>query len=86
MVTKYLTLFCIICVLIATSEVRAKKEGAISPQPIEAEFSPEFVKYYNRGLKLIRNENYLSAVAAFKKAIQIDPSVKKLTMRSEQFI
>ena len=74
MMTKHLTIFCVVFILIAACEIQGKKEGALRPPSIGAEFSPEFVKYYNRGLKLIRSENYLGAVAAFKKAIQIDPS------------
>lgn len=74
MTTKHLTISCVVFILIATCEIQGKKEGALSPQPVGSEVSPEFVKYYNRGLKLIRSENYLGAVAAFKKASQIDPS------------
>ena len=33
-----------------------------------------FVEYYNRGLDLSRDENYLLAVESLKQAIQIDPS------------
>ncbi len=74
MITKYLVIFCVVFVLIAVSLVQGKEAGLLDPNPIESDFSPEFVKCYNRGLKLIRNENYLGAVAAFKEAIQIDPS------------
>ena len=72
--TKHLTIFCVAFVLIAACKVQGKTESTPSPDPIRAEFSPEFVKYYNHGLELIRNENYLGAVEAFKQAIQIDPS------------
>ena len=74
MMAKHLAVFCFAFILIAACKVQGKEEGALSPNPSRAEFSPEFVKYYNRGLKLIRSENYLGAVEAFKKAIQIDPS------------
>ena len=74
MMIKHLTILCVVFVLTTACEIQGKEEGALSPQPIGAEFSPEFVKYYNRGLKLIRTENYLGAVTAFKRAIQIDPS------------
>ena len=72
--TKLLAIFSVAVALIAACEVRGKEEDALSPNPTVTEFSPEFIKYYNRGLELIRNENYLGAVEAFKKAIQIDPS------------
>ena len=90
MTTKCLAFFCFAFVLIAVCEAQGKKEVALnSPvsgmigraqhresqtNPIGAEFLPEFVEYYNRGLDLIESENYLAAVEALKKAIQIDPS------------
>ena len=36
--------------------------------------SSDFVVYYNRGLDLSKNENYLLAVESLKKATQIDPN------------
>ena len=75
--TKHSVILCLAFILIAACEVQGKKEGSLSPNPIGAEFSPEFVKYYNRGLEFIGSENYLSAVEAFKQAIQIDPSRKE---------
>lgn len=74
MITKHLVIFCVIFVLIAACEVQGKEAGLLDRNPIGSDFSPEFVKYYNRGLDLIRSENYLGAVEAFKKAIQIDPT------------
>ena len=47
MMIKHLIILCVVFVLIAACEIQGKKEGALSPQPIGAEFSPEFVKYYN---------------------------------------
>ena len=44
-----------------------------SSEPSEI-ISSDFVGYYNRGLDLSRNENYLGAAELLKKAIQIDPN------------
>ena len=65
--------FYIAFVLIVACEVQGQEEGALNPNRIKTELSPEFVKYYNRGLELIRSENYLGAVEAFKQAIRINP-------------
>ena len=39
----------------------------------ESNESPDFAAYYNRGLDLSQNENYLGAVESLKKAVQMDP-------------
>ena len=72
--TKLLAVFCVTFVLMAACEVQGKGEDALSPNSIGPEFSPGFVRYYNHGLELIKSENYLGAVEAFKRATQIDPS------------
>ncbi len=51
-----------------SAEVEEKKE----PEP-----TPRFVELYNRGLDLLKTENYIGAVDAFKKAIEINPAHEK---------
>ena len=72
--TRPLAIYCVAFALITACEVEGKGEDVLSPNSTRSEFSSEFVTYYNRGLELIRTENYLGAVEAFKKALQIDPS------------
>ena len=43
----------------------------------KSELIPEFAKYYNRGLDLLKTENYVGAVKALKKAIEINPAYDK---------
>ncbi len=41
------------------------------------EFSPEFADAYNRGLDLLKRENYMGAVEAFKESIDLAPEYEK---------
>ena len=68
MTTKCLGFFCFAFILIAVRDAEGRKE---------AEFLPEFITHYNRGLELSISKNYLSAVEAFKKAIQIAPNCEE---------
>ena len=77
MMIKHLVIFCFAFSLIVLCETQGKKEAALSRNPPRTELSHEFVEYYNHGLELIRSEDYLGAVEAFKQAIEIDPSCEE---------
>ena len=67
----------------SVSSNQPNKTGTLPPNPAgvdgekEPELTPQFVEFYNRGLDLLKTENYIGAVDAFEKAIEINPTYGK---------
>ena len=58
---------------VSQSDRKVHSTQALQPAP-EGNEPSAFVEYYNRGLDLSKNEDYLLAVESLKKAVQIDPN------------